>query len=314
MSGDPLFVVPDDHPDDHHQDHVHRAIIDPHDVQVFDQDGDGVIGDAEHDRHYWRPQSTAFTCAIQAQRGIIHEFTGYPVSEAELTHYATLDGDLDADRGMCAEEVGDLLERYGVGCHKVIDAEVSDLVGELGHGHKVIVTIDGTAVFDPSHPLADFNVQAANHAVWVTGIDTSDPAHPKVIINDSGDPDGAGKAYDLRRFVEAWKSSGYSYVATDEAPTDISEITDDFDTSSGTFTKLFDYVKVWLPTLAISGIAYVAGSAATAATGSDTAGSVVQIATQSGLDAIVDRLTPKLPAPGVAALNEAERDQLLREI
>lgn len=36
-----------------------------------------------------------------------------------------------------------------------------------------------------------------------------------VIINDSGHPDGAGAAYPLDQFMDAWENSGFYYTATD---------------------------------------------------------------------------------------------------
>jgi hypothetical protein len=97
-------------------------------------------------------------------------------------------------------------------------ATVEDLISELSQGHKVLVDVDFGELLDQDYPLEDFFQQSADRAIWVTGIDTGDPDHPKVIINDSGDPHGAGKEYDLTNFVNAWKDSGFSYVATDNAP------------------------------------------------------------------------------------------------
>lgn len=176
-----------------------------------------VIGTPELDAHYWQPQTTAFTCAVQAQRGIIEAFTGQPISEAQLVYDATAHGWL-TNRGMSPHDVGNLLELYGIPCHVRTGATIGELMAELAQGHKVIVGVDAGEMWRQDHPLEDFFQQSADHAIWVTGIDFSDPAHPKVIINDSGDPTGAGKAYDLALFKDAWRDSGFFYVATDHAP------------------------------------------------------------------------------------------------
>lgn len=185
-------------------------------------------------------QTTGFTCAVQAQRGIIEAFTGRHVSEAELVYHATANGWL-TDQGTHPEDVGKLLELYGVPCHCRLGATIEELIGELALGRKVIVGVDADELWTNS-PLNDFFDQAADHAIWVTGIDLRDPAHPKVIINDSGDPTGAGKAYDLSLFIDAWEDSGFHYVATDSAPPDMSFALDDgFDPIQGFFKPIVEY-------------------------------------------------------------------------
>jgi acyl-CoA synthetase (AMP-forming)/AMP-acid ligase II len=51
----------------------------------------------------------------------------------------------------------------------------------------------------------------------------SKPDHPMVLVNDSGDPDGADKSYPLDQFMEAWGGSGNMYIATDLAPPHLAE-------------------------------------------------------------------------------------------
>lgn len=181
------------------------------------QEDTGVFGTPAEDVSYWQPQTTAFTSVVMAERGIIEALTGEDVSEAQLVYEATACG-LLTDDGMSPEDVGEILRMHGVPCHHNDRATIEDIVAELSLGHKVIVGVDAAELRDPAHPLADFTGQAADHAIWVTGVDESDPDHAKVIINDSGDPHGAGRAYDLDRFVDAWEDAGFRYVATDGAP------------------------------------------------------------------------------------------------
>ena len=176
--------------------------------------GSCVIGDPDHDGCFWAPQTTGFTSVVMAERGIIAALTGDDVSEAQLVYEATASG-LLSDHGMSAGDVGEILRLHSVPCHHNDRATVEDIVAELTLGHKVIVGVDAGELRDPDHPLAGFTGQAADHAIWVTGVDESDPDHPKVIINDSGDPHGAGRAYDLDRFIDAWEHAGFRYVATD---------------------------------------------------------------------------------------------------
>lgn len=203
-------------------------------------DPSAVAGDPETDLRYWQPQTTAFTCAVMAQRGVIEAMTGENVSEAQLTYEATATGCL-SDGGMSPYDVGQLLWNHGVANHPVVNASVADLVAELSLGHKVIVGVDAGELWGTDVALEDFFGQAADHAIWVTGVDETDPAHPKVLINDSGDPDGAGKAYDLDRFVDAWADSGFFYVATDQAPPDYAIACPAFDPALGHIPALAAY-------------------------------------------------------------------------
>lgn len=99
---------------------------------------------------------------------------------------------------------------------------VTDLTNELAQGHKVIVGVFADALWhqDPVQTgIREFlGLDGANHAIVLTGLDMSDPAHPQVVVNDPGDPQGAGKAYPLNQFMEAWHGSENMYVATDSAP------------------------------------------------------------------------------------------------
>ncbi len=201
----------------------------------------GVVGTPDVDQGYWEQQTTDFTCAVEAQRGIIEEFTGQHVSEAQLTYEATVNGWL-SDHGMSPADAGSLLELYGIDCHSSTGATVEDLMAELAQGHKVIVGVDSGEIWRNDFPLEDFFHQSADHAIWVTGVDMTDAAHPKVIVNDSGDPNGAGKAYDLQTFANAWQDSGFFYVATNDAPPDMSFAAGrGFDTTVGVFPELASY-------------------------------------------------------------------------
>lgn len=213
----------------------------PWSTRSDDVDADVLVGTPEQDAQYWQPQTTAFTCAVQAQRGIIEAFTGQPVSEAQLVYDATVNGWL-TDGGMSPHDVGNLLELHGIPCHARTGATVEELMAELAQGHKVIVGVDSGEVWRNDFPLEDFFNQSADHAIWVTGVDMSDPANPKVIVNDSGDTSGAGKAYDLAMFKDAWQDSGFFYVATDDAPSDMALASQQgFDQSERAFSGLSSY-------------------------------------------------------------------------
>jgi hypothetical protein len=199
-----------------------------------------IVGTPGLDATFWQPQTTGFTCAVMAQCGIIRAFTGEDVSEAELVYEATVNGWL-TDQGMSPADVGHLLETHGVPVHQQQAATIEQLIEELAQGHKVIVGVDSGELWNQDTMLEDFFNQAADHAIWVSGVDLNDPNHPLVYVNDSGDPTGAAKAYELPAFMDAWQDSGFFYVATDHAPADLHQMASSYDLATGVFPGLVDY-------------------------------------------------------------------------
>lgn len=212
---------------------------DPPPWSAGDADNACLVGTPTADACFWQHQTTPFTCAVVAQQEILESF-GIDVSEAQVVYDATSHHWL-TDHGMPPTIAGNLLQMYGVPCHVEMGATVQDSVGELARGHKVIVGVDSGELWHQDHPLEDFFHQAADHAIWVTGVDNSDAAHPRIIINDSGDPHGAGKVYELADFLDAWQDSGFFYVATDQAPPGFSVLGSD--ASTGIFTSMADFLE-----------------------------------------------------------------------
>jgi len=179
-----------------------------------------IVGTPSDDAKDWVPQTTDFTCAVVSQEMILHEF-GINVSEASLVHEADSHG-LLSDHGTNPENLGKLLDLHGIPNHMNPHGSVADLTNELAQGHKVIVGVfaDGLWQQDPAQTgIREFlGLDGANHAIVLTGLDMSDPAHPQVVVNDPGDPHGAGKAYPLNQFMDAWHGSENMFVATDAAP------------------------------------------------------------------------------------------------
>jgi len=169
------------------------------------------------DAHDWVHQTTPFTCDVVSQEMILHEF-GINASEAQLTYDAASHGWL-TDHGTSPQDMAQLLELHGVHTHTNYNGDIEALASELAHGHKVMVGVDSGELWQTSSsPFDLFRSHGADHAIVVTGLDLSDSSHPKVFVNDPGDPHGAGKQYPLDQFLEAWGGSGNMYVATDVAP------------------------------------------------------------------------------------------------
>lgn len=160
-------------------------------------------------------QQQSDTCAIKSQQIILHSF-GIDVPESTLTIEATQRGYYVPGSGSVPSKVGSLLEDYGVGVHTRENATVYDLVNELAQGHKVIVGVDADELWRPSF-FNDLFGEQANHALIVTGIDTSDPNDVHVILTDPGTGDVA-RSYPLDQFLDAWSDSSCLMIATDSAP------------------------------------------------------------------------------------------------
>jgi len=176
-----------------------------------------IIGQPLDDAGLWHQQQTPFTCAVVSQEMILNAF-GIEVSEAELVYEATSNGWL-TDHGTSPEDMGNLLEYYGIGTHTVYGGGIESLIEELRYGRKLIVGLDSGEIWNQDWFGEDFfNPDGADHAVMVTGMDMRDPGNPMVVLNDPGHPHGAGMPVPLEQFVDAWNDSGQIYVATDEAP------------------------------------------------------------------------------------------------
>ena len=81
----------------------------------------------------------------------------------------------------------------------------------------MIVGVESSDLWHPNsvlHSVAEyFDLAPADHAVIVSGIDTSDPQHVRVNVTDPGTGDVA-KSYPLEQFLDAWKGSNFTMVST----------------------------------------------------------------------------------------------------
>jgi len=191
---------------------------------------DYLIGDPDHQQQYWEHQNLDDSCAIAAQTSILNQYLHHPVSLDEANYVSYVSGWYTPGGGTSPEDVGNLLNAYGIPTHSVANASIEQLASELQAGHGVVVGINSGQLWDQG-PMADFwnwvigafgfdnaTFSPADHAIVVTGIDYSDPQNPMVIINDSGVEDGAANAYPLDRFIDAWENSNFNYVATSVPP------------------------------------------------------------------------------------------------
>jgi hypothetical protein len=190
-------------------------------LPVWEHIGNGmIVGNPDRDTHDWVHQTTPFTCDVVSQEMILHEY-GMDVSEAQLTYDAASHGWL-TDNGTSPQDMARLLDLYGVDTHINYSGRIDDLAAELAQGHKVIVAVDSGDLWN-SPDSNWFDRHVADHAIVITGLNMSNPDRPMVVVNDPGDPSGAGKEYPLGQFLEAWGGSRNMYVATDYAPSSLTE-------------------------------------------------------------------------------------------
>ncbi len=160
------------------------------------------------------------TCAVKSQQLILEAF-GKHVSEDVLRAEAEQCGWYVPGMGSYQADVGKLLELHGVPVTVFENANQYTLMHELAQGHQVIVSLDAGEIWSPGlwEKLMDFlGLSGSNHALIVTGIDTTDPANIQVIVSDPGT--GRVSSYPYEQFSDAWEDSKFRMVATNEAPMD----------------------------------------------------------------------------------------------
>ena len=195
-------------------------------------------------------QAYADTCAIKSQQIILNEF-GVPVTEDQCVQYSYEHGWYDGSgSGTDFKNVGNLLTDGGIPNHQKFDADVFDIVNELSQGHKIIVGVDSGELWGNSFIewLRDFFLgETPDHAILVSGIDTSDPNNVMVYVTDPGNGD-LNKAYPLDQFMDAWKDAQCFMVATDDPVPSSSPAMENFDYEIGHIPEIagLDYTDFQL--------------------------------------------------------------------
>lgn len=153
------------------------------------------------------------TCAIKSQQLILQDF-GINISETQLRDEAM--GLNIYDGGTAPADVGKLLELHGIGISQYDNANIFNLVNELSLGHKVIVGVDSGELWKDNILDRFFEDSEADHALIVSGVDTSDPNNVKVILTDPGTGDLL-KEYPMEQFIDAWQDSNCFMMTTNES-------------------------------------------------------------------------------------------------
>lgn len=186
------------------------------------QQPSSIIGTPAEDVIVWDGQQYyADSCAIRAQEFILERFTGQEFDEHALVQEAAKRGwVLPNGGGTPLLDVGNVLELYGIFVNRYEQANMFHVANELAQGHKVIIAVDKDELWNINASLENIQQIAgtdpgADHAIVVSGIDTSDLNNIQVIVSDPGTGEAAIR-YPLSQFIDAWEDSNFYMVATQE--------------------------------------------------------------------------------------------------
>ena len=126
------------------------------------------------------------------------------MTEAELSEYAESQGWYTVEGGTPMDDVGNLLEAYGIETNTIESgATLSDLEAVLEDGGRAIVGVNAEAI--TTEYCDCYPIFSCDHAIEVLGMDKEKGI---VIINDPGVLDGCAKEVSIENFVDAWATSG----------------------------------------------------------------------------------------------------------
>lgn len=168
-----------------------------------------IVGEPKEDAELWHLQRGEMTCAVVSQEFVAESLLNKDFSEEKMAAFAERQGWYE--NGTSSENAGKLLEAMGLLVEREYDAGLDDLEQVLENGGRPMVSVHNAVLENPR--LTAFPWLSANHMIEVTGIDKRDPEQPKIIVNDSGVRDGAGKVHEWNNFEKAWKTGGNYMVS-----------------------------------------------------------------------------------------------------
>lgn len=162
------------------------------------------------------------TCAIQSQRLILEKF-GIRKTQEELIEEAKINGWYAQGGGTQMEDVGKLLELHGIEVEISHDNNIFSLANELAQNHQVIVAVDSSELWERgnwNNSLKDFFTgDTPDHALIVSGLDTTDPENIQVVLTDPGTGEVRVR-YSEEEFINAWKDSNCWMMTTETSPSE----------------------------------------------------------------------------------------------
>lgn len=214
-----------------------------------------VAGDPD-DANFHLFQQGSWNCGIASPSEVVWALTGEHPNIVDETALAAEFGVLN-HHGTDPENIKKWLEFHDIECHSNEHATFVDVLKELRDGNKVIVGVNSDALWNSNDALRAF-AGRADHAIWLTAADASDPDHFKITINDSGRPDGAGIVYDLHDFESVLDLPAFHLVATGHGPSHLPEHPIGYDEEHGVFFALDEFLRDHGAAFAGAGVAAVA--------------------------------------------------------
>lgn len=116
---------------------------------------ENYIGDPDSQNQFWEYQVYGDTCAIAAQTSILNQYLDHPVSLDEALYVSYANDWYVPGGGTSPEDVGNLLNAYGIPTHSVAHGTVEQLAAELQQGHSIVVGVNSGQLWDQG-PTAEF--------------------------------------------------------------------------------------------------------------------------------------------------------------
>ncbi len=173
----------------------------------YDGSEEGIVGDPSGAMGFWHPQE-GNQCGVCSQEFVLEGILGRDVDGDEFREIGEENGWYDPDGGTAPENVGKILEYYGVEVEIGEGRTYEDLRSALEDGNGVIVGVDSDELWSGDDDDFFGPGMDADHAIQVIGLDESDPNNVMVIINDSGVANGQGAMIPLDDFMDAWEDAG----------------------------------------------------------------------------------------------------------
>lgn len=197
-------------------------------AHLYDDGAINIIGCPNAQADFWEMQTDLDNCEPTAESFIIRQFGFDNITNDDFSYISQANGWYSPGSGTSPYHMGEMMDLFGIGNHTIENASILDLAAEIAQGHGVIVGVRSDQLWEqgPFQDLWNWAAKQfgfdnpteapADHALCVTGFDTSDPGHPMVIVNDPGHPAGQGQAYPLDRFMDAWENSHCVMTATND--------------------------------------------------------------------------------------------------
>lgn len=182
------------------------------DVNEFDGFGNPV-----ENAQFWQQQSGQNSCAVVAQTSVFESITGVPIDEKKACDIAQQNGWFDPEIGTHPNDIGKLLNELGIPTEQKYNGSLEDIADALENGDHVIVGLDAQEIWEPLRDANGAPIEQTNagHAVWLTGINTQSDGSVKIILNDSGHPNGKMAVVDALDFLNAWEDYSNFLVVAD---------------------------------------------------------------------------------------------------